>query len=199
MQEVTKLYGSGCSCQFGKEMMECEASVNIQGKGADEDDAGWRTGVFVLCVDVRCDGHICQTAAARAAFAGAGAESVALRPYELVVGAASRAKRDGGCLVGGKLEWLGAGAVLCIGGSAPTFVNCVFSLNTSGGLRVTNSRPVVINCRFLTNSTAGNGPGVFATGTNSLVRLSHCTFFENSNGLSTSGQIYATGGAQITV
>lgn len=92
----------------------------------------------------------------------------------------------------------GASAVSASGGSAPTFVNCQFIGNNAGAVAVTNASPVFVNCRFLTNSTSDGGAAIYATGSGSLVRLSHCTLNDNvraNNG----GQVFATGGATITL
>ena len=92
-------------------------------------------------------------------------------------------------------------AITCTGGSGPTFVNCEFRSCATGAVGVTNSSPVFVNCRFRNNSTAfwgGNGSAVYATGSDSIVRLSHCLVADN-NRQTNAGQIYAANGASITL
>ena len=90
-------------------------------------------------------------------------------------------------------------AVSCAGGSAPTFVNCDFVTHNGGVLAASNASPTFINCRLRNSSTVTAGkPGgaVLATGSNTLVRLSHCLLADN-NRPTNSGQVHATGGASV--
>ncbi len=107
-------------------------------------------------------------------------------------------------VVGFSIQFSGTTAppgATCTGGSAPTFVNCEFRACNAGAVGVTNSSPVFVNCRFRGNSTATagkNGAAVFATGSASLVRLSHCLIADN-NRITNGGQIYSTGGATVSL
>ena len=97
--------------------------------------------------------------------------------------------------------YTGTSALICAGGSAPTLVNCDFKLCNAGVVNVTNASPLLINCAFRNNATfAVNryGTAIYATGSNSLVRLSHGLIVDNER-LSGRGQVYATAGATIAM
>lgn len=86
-----------------------------------------------------------------------------------------------------------AGSVLCLDGSAPTFVNCSFTSNSSPCFRITNASPAILNCRFFNNSS----PAVIASGA-STASVSHCTFVQNA-APKDGGNIYSANGAHIVL
>jgi hypothetical protein len=88
------------------------------------------------------------------------------------------------------------------GGSAPTFVNCDIT-QTAHGVAATNANPIFLNCRFHENNlfdgfAGGNGSAVIASGSNTLIRFSHCLFYNNARSTN-SGQMCVTNGAKVTL
>lgn len=92
------------------------------------------------------------------------------------------------------------GAISCAATSSPVFLNCAVVGTRRTAVTCTNASPTFINCLFLTNltTTASTGAVVYATGAGSKVRFSNCTLSDNAH-TNFTGQVYAAGGATITL
>ncbi len=113
----------------------------------------------------------------------------------------TNSEQFGAQVIGFTIRNAGTNAVYCGGDSAPAFVNCAFFNNTNssdggGAFYVTNAQPMIANCRFSSNAASTFGGAIFARGPNTIVRVTHSTFNNNTRA-SGGGTICATNGSWL--
>ena len=90
--------------------------------------------------------------------------------------------------------------------SSPTFINCIFTGNTStgaagdgGAMASTNSNVTVINSTFSENVTANNGGAMYLEGKTATATVTNCTIADNTADVGSGGAMAQFFGSHASV